>query len=103
MMTVSPTGDLDAATIARFRRLDPWLDYDRSQAGLPELVPCDGCEDGIAQREVDDYDPESGASYVAVEGCSSVLIQPHKETDTGVQFSVRSYYCPACTAKGVAA
>jgi len=78
----SPTGDLDAATIARFRRHDSWLDYDRHQAGLSDLLECDCCKAGIAQRVAVDYDPDFGASYEAVAGSSR---------------DGSAWFCPACT------
>jgi hypothetical protein len=95
-ISASPTGDLDATTVARFRKGDHWLDYDRSQAGLPELVGCDGCDLGIAQREVDDYSDDCGPSYRAAEGCSSEVATV--TLPGGTTYRSRSFFCPACTA-----
>lgn len=96
----TPTGDLDAKTVARYRKdgQSAYFHEARSLAGLPELVDCDGCEPGIVQRVVDDYADDTGPSYKAVGGCSIVIEQPHRLTDTGEQFAVRSHYCPVCTA-----
>lgn len=86
----APTGDLDPATVARFRRRDTWLDFDRHQAGLPELVDCDGpCDDGIVQRVVVDYADDTGVSYAPAGGCSV------SRTDD-------EWFCPACTALNAA-
>jgi hypothetical protein len=84
----SPTGDLDESTIARFRRGDTLLEYDRHRAGLPELVECDGDDDGIAQRVADDFADDTGVSYAPVNGSS------HPERFV--------WLCPACTAQEAA-
>ncbi len=99
----SPTGSLDEHTVSRFRAGSWWLADDRSRAGLPELVHCDGCAAGIVQRVVVDDSPDCGPSYEAVDGGSIVIEQPHKVTDSGEQFTVRSHYCPVCTAERAAA
>ena len=78
----SPTGTLDEKTIARFRRGDTYLSFDRHVADLPDLSACDGCEAGIVQRMLTDVSDE-GAVYTPVGGCS---------TEDG------SSFCPACTA-----
>jgi hypothetical protein len=85
VISSSPTGDLDAATIAAYRApaRSVWFEYDRQAAGFPELVDCDGCEAGIVQRIVTDDSPDCGPSYEAVDGGS---------------IEGRSFYCPACTA-----
>jgi hypothetical protein len=94
----SPTGDLDQRTVARFRGRDTWLDFDRHQAGLPELLNCDKCEVGIVQRVAVDYDPDCGVSYEATAGCSMV-----SETcwiplgGQMKQFTDKTWRCPACT------
>jgi hypothetical protein len=76
---------IDKFTVARYRAdgQSAYFHEGRSMAGLPELVDCDGCEAGIAQRVVDDYADDTGPSYEAVGGCSIVK---------------GDALCPACTA-----
>jgi hypothetical protein len=94
LSTPSPTGDLDPTTIRRFHSRDTWLDFDRHFAGLPELVACDGCDEGIVQRIVDDYADDTGASYAPVNGCSTIVEPIDRD---GVVTLIRDWYCPACT------
>jgi hypothetical protein len=54
-----------------------FLDYDLHKAGLPQIVDCDGCDTGIAERIVDDYCPLTGVSYQPVNGSSRDPQDPH--------------------------
>ena len=91
----STPATLDPATIARFRRNDAWLDFDRFEASLPELIGCDGCDDGIVQRVMDDFADDTGPSYVPVNGSSVeyVELMLHAQPIT-----VARWLCPACAA-----
>lgn len=76
---------LDAKTIAAFHagQICNWNDRDR--AGLPQLEACEGCDTGIVQRVVDDYDPELGPGYQPVNGSTHC--------------SVCGWLCPSCSDK----
>ena len=66
--------------------------------GDRDTVECDQCEEGFVEREVVDAN-ESGLVFDAINGGSSELIQPFLELENGgVQFTVRNWYCPSCTA-----
>lgn len=99
----SPTGTLDARTIARFRDpKDGYLALDRSRAGLSDLTECADCDEGIAERIADDYDPESGTSFVAINGSSSEVVQTARTEGSVQYFTVTDHFCPACTARRAA-
>lgn len=99
-VTVSPTGDLSPEIVARFRSDQTDLAWLRNRDGLPELLGCDLCREGIVQRIGVEFDPDLGTTYEPVNGSYVQVerrrIQLRYGSESEREVTVHIWLCPAC-------